>query len=149
MLCKPPSQKLLLNEPWRDSEWTRFSSCGLAVSVFVGESVCVWWLTPPSRPSPQGSPSSKRRGPLLQPIIEGETALFFDDIKVKSCSTCFSIQWTSPCSNPSSLPSSLPAVTSLARACWLGGCRAVESVAADFSDIWCCHSCFGDEILKL
>uniref|UniRef100_A0A8C8DZY1 Family with sequence similarity 13 member A n=1 Tax=Oryzias sinensis TaxID=183150 RepID=A0A8C8DZY1_9TELE len=28
-----------------------------------------------------GSPSSKRRGPLLQPIIEGETALFFDDIK--------------------------------------------------------------------
>ncbi|KAM3622934.1 uncharacterized protein V6R79_005027 [Siganus canaliculatus] len=33
-----------------------------------------------------GSPSSKRRGPLLQPIIEGETALFFDDIKVKSCS---------------------------------------------------------------
>uniref|UniRef100_A0A665XC33 Rho-GAP domain-containing protein n=1 Tax=Echeneis naucrates TaxID=173247 RepID=A0A665XC33_ECHNA len=32
-----------------------------------------------------GSPSSKRRGPLLQPIIEGETALFFDDIKVKSC----------------------------------------------------------------
>ncbi|KAJ8000714.1 hypothetical protein DPEC_G00183220 [Dallia pectoralis] len=28
-----------------------------------------------------GSPSSKRRGPLLQPIIEGEPALFFDDIK--------------------------------------------------------------------
>ncbi|XP_070836786.1 protein FAM13A isoform X2 [Chaetodon trifascialis] len=28
-----------------------------------------------------GSPSSKRRGPLLQPIIEGETALFFDEIK--------------------------------------------------------------------
>ncbi|XP_067441001.1 protein FAM13A isoform X2 [Thunnus thynnus] len=28
-----------------------------------------------------GSPSSKRRGPLLQPIIEGETSLFFDDIK--------------------------------------------------------------------
>ncbi|XP_061888598.1 protein FAM13A isoform X3 [Entelurus aequoreus] len=28
-----------------------------------------------------GSPSSKRRGPLLQPIIEGETALFFDDVK--------------------------------------------------------------------
>ncbi|KAM8878865.1 LOW QUALITY PROTEIN: protein FAM13A [Spinachia spinachia] len=28
-----------------------------------------------------GSPTSKRRGPLLQPIIEGETALFFDDIK--------------------------------------------------------------------
>ncbi|XP_068614222.1 protein FAM13A-like [Brachionichthys hirsutus] len=28
-----------------------------------------------------GSPSSKRRGLLLQPIIEGETALFFDDIK--------------------------------------------------------------------
>ncbi|XP_041699165.2 protein FAM13A [Coregonus clupeaformis] len=28
-----------------------------------------------------GSPSSKRRGPLLQPIIEGEAALFFDDIK--------------------------------------------------------------------
>uniref|UniRef100_A0A8C5EL68 Rho-GAP domain-containing protein n=1 Tax=Gouania willdenowi TaxID=441366 RepID=A0A8C5EL68_GOUWI len=28
-----------------------------------------------------GSPSSKRRGPLLQPIIEGETARFFDDIK--------------------------------------------------------------------
>uniref|UniRef100_A0A673YWK1 Family with sequence similarity 13 member A n=1 Tax=Salmo trutta TaxID=8032 RepID=A0A673YWK1_SALTR len=27
------------------------------------------------------SPSSKRRGPLLQPIIEGEAALFFDDIK--------------------------------------------------------------------
>uniref|UniRef100_A0A8C6TUB9 FAM13A-like domain-containing protein n=1 Tax=Neogobius melanostomus TaxID=47308 RepID=A0A8C6TUB9_9GOBI len=40
-----------------------------------------------------GSPSSKRRGPLLQPIIEGETALFFDDIKVMSrccCSSCFS-----------------------------------------------------------
>ncbi|MEQ2187361.1 hypothetical protein GOODEAATRI_003974 [Goodea atripinnis] len=31
--------------------------------------------------SETGSPSSKRRGPLLQPIIEGETALFFDDIK--------------------------------------------------------------------
>ncbi|XP_061130580.1 protein FAM13A isoform X1 [Syngnathus typhle] len=31
--------------------------------------------------SPQGSPSSKRRGPLLQPIIEGVTALFFDDGK--------------------------------------------------------------------
>ncbi|CAG01939.1 unnamed protein product, partial [Tetraodon nigroviridis] len=31
-----------------------------------------------------GSPSSKRRGPLLQPIIEGETALFFDDIKGSS-----------------------------------------------------------------
>ncbi|XP_051939578.1 protein FAM13A isoform X1 [Hippocampus zosterae] len=31
--------------------------------------------------SPQGSPSSKRRGPLLQPIIEGVTALFFDDVK--------------------------------------------------------------------
>ncbi|XP_061626836.1 protein FAM13A isoform X2 [Phyllopteryx taeniolatus] len=31
--------------------------------------------------SPQGSPSSKRRGPLLQPIIEGVTALFFDDTK--------------------------------------------------------------------
>ncbi|XP_035516858.1 protein FAM13A isoform X2 [Morone saxatilis] len=31
--------------------------------------------------SSSGSPSSKRRGPLLQPIIEGETALFFDDIK--------------------------------------------------------------------
>ncbi|TKS68343.1 Protein FAM13A [Collichthys lucidus] len=31
-----------------------------------------------------GSPSSKRRGPLLQPIIEGETALFFDDIKCLS-----------------------------------------------------------------
>lgn len=45
------------------------------------------WLTPPPPPppQPQGSPSSKRRGPLLQPIIEGETALFFDDIKVKSC----------------------------------------------------------------
>ncbi|XP_061686267.1 protein FAM13A isoform X2 [Syngnathoides biaculeatus] len=28
-----------------------------------------------------GSPSSKRRGPLLQPIIEGVTALFFDDTK--------------------------------------------------------------------
>ncbi|XP_063074740.1 protein FAM13A isoform X2 [Engraulis encrasicolus] len=28
-----------------------------------------------------GSPSSKRRGPLLQPIIEGVPALFFDDIK--------------------------------------------------------------------
>ncbi|MBN3297150.1 FA13A protein, partial [Amia calva] len=28
-----------------------------------------------------GSPSSKRRGPLLQPIIEGEPALFFEDIK--------------------------------------------------------------------
>uniref|UniRef100_A0A3Q2YPI7 Family with sequence similarity 13 member A n=1 Tax=Hippocampus comes TaxID=109280 RepID=A0A3Q2YPI7_HIPCM len=28
-----------------------------------------------------GSPSSKRRGPLLQPIIEGVTALFFDDVK--------------------------------------------------------------------
>ncbi|XP_071768640.2 protein FAM13A isoform X2 [Centroberyx gerrardi] len=28
-----------------------------------------------------GSPSSKRRCPLLQPIIEGEPALFFDDIK--------------------------------------------------------------------
>uniref|UniRef100_A0A667YNJ1 Family with sequence similarity 13 member A n=1 Tax=Myripristis murdjan TaxID=586833 RepID=A0A667YNJ1_9TELE len=28
-----------------------------------------------------GSPSSKRRGPLLQPIIEGEPSLFFDDIK--------------------------------------------------------------------
>ncbi|KAF7667583.1 hypothetical protein LDENG_00055500 [Lucifuga dentata] len=28
-----------------------------------------------------GSPSSKRRGPLLQPIIEGEPALFFDIIK--------------------------------------------------------------------
>ncbi|XP_058497547.1 protein FAM13A isoform X2 [Solea solea] len=28
-----------------------------------------------------GSPSSKRRGPLLPPIIEGETSLFFDDIK--------------------------------------------------------------------
>uniref|UniRef100_A0A8C7KQS9 Family with sequence similarity 13 member A n=1 Tax=Oncorhynchus kisutch TaxID=8019 RepID=A0A8C7KQS9_ONCKI len=27
------------------------------------------------------SPSSKRRGPVLQPIIEGEAALFFDDIK--------------------------------------------------------------------
>uniref|UniRef100_A0A673XE68 Family with sequence similarity 13 member A n=1 Tax=Salmo trutta TaxID=8032 RepID=A0A673XE68_SALTR len=27
------------------------------------------------------SPSSKRRGPQLQPIIEGEAALFFDDIK--------------------------------------------------------------------
>ncbi|TKS68357.1 Protein FAM13A [Collichthys lucidus] len=32
----------------------------------------------------EGSPSSKRRGPLLQPIIEGETALFFDDIKCLS-----------------------------------------------------------------
>ncbi|XP_057698673.1 protein FAM13A isoform X1 [Corythoichthys intestinalis] len=31
--------------------------------------------------SPQGSPSTKRRGPLLQPIIEGVTALFFDDGK--------------------------------------------------------------------
>ncbi|KAG7264674.1 hypothetical protein CRUP_038848 [Coryphaenoides rupestris] len=29
-----------------------------------------------------GSPSSKRRGPLLQPIIEGVPALFFDDIKL-------------------------------------------------------------------
>ncbi|XP_039701627.1 protein FAM13A isoform X2 [Pteropus medius] len=28
-----------------------------------------------------GSPSSKRRSPLLQPIIEGETASFFKDIK--------------------------------------------------------------------
>ncbi|XP_039606096.1 protein FAM13A isoform X2 [Polypterus senegalus] len=28
-----------------------------------------------------GSPSSKRRSPLLQPIIEGETASFFEDIK--------------------------------------------------------------------
>ncbi|XP_069781824.1 protein FAM13A isoform X2 [Narcine bancroftii] len=28
-----------------------------------------------------GSPSSKRRSPLLQPIIEGETASFFDDLK--------------------------------------------------------------------
>ncbi|CAL8331735.1 unnamed protein product [Lota lota] len=28
-----------------------------------------------------GSPSSMRRGPLLQPIIEGVPALFFDDIK--------------------------------------------------------------------
>ncbi|XP_077575454.1 protein FAM13A isoform X1 [Stigmatopora nigra] len=31
--------------------------------------------------SPQGSPSCKRRGPLLQPIIEGVTALFFDDVQ--------------------------------------------------------------------
>lgn len=46
------------------------------------------WLTPPPPPQPQGSPSSKRRGPLLQPIIEGETALFFDDIKVKSRCPC-------------------------------------------------------------
>uniref|UniRef100_A0AAY4AQN7 Rho-GAP domain-containing protein n=1 Tax=Denticeps clupeoides TaxID=299321 RepID=A0AAY4AQN7_9TELE len=30
-----------------------------------------------------GSPSSKRRGPLLQPIIEGVPALFFDDIKTQ------------------------------------------------------------------
>ncbi|XP_067850562.1 protein FAM13A isoform X2 [Heptranchias perlo] len=28
-----------------------------------------------------GSPSSKRRSPLLQPIIEGETASFFEDLK--------------------------------------------------------------------
>uniref|UniRef100_A0A8C9S9V8 Family with sequence similarity 13 member A n=1 Tax=Scleropages formosus TaxID=113540 RepID=A0A8C9S9V8_SCLFO len=28
-----------------------------------------------------GSPSSKRRGPLLQPIIEGVPALFFDNVK--------------------------------------------------------------------
>ncbi|XP_036407761.1 protein FAM13A-like [Megalops cyprinoides] len=28
-----------------------------------------------------GSPSSKRRGPLLQPIIEGEPALFFSNVK--------------------------------------------------------------------
>lgn len=30
----------------------------------------------------QGSPSSKRRGQMLQPIIEGETAHFFEEIKV-------------------------------------------------------------------
>ncbi|XP_008583561.1 PREDICTED: protein FAM13A-like, partial [Galeopterus variegatus] len=33
-----------------------------------------------------GSPSSKRRSPLLQPIIEGETASFFKEIKVKTSS---------------------------------------------------------------
>lgn len=30
----------------------------------------------------QGSPSTKRRGQMLQPIIEGETAHFFEEIKV-------------------------------------------------------------------
>ncbi|XP_043530311.1 protein FAM13A-like isoform X2 [Chiloscyllium plagiosum] len=30
-----------------------------------------------------GSPSSKRRSPLLQPIIEGETASFIEDLKVE------------------------------------------------------------------
>ncbi|XP_006169942.1 protein FAM13B isoform X3 [Tupaia chinensis] len=31
-----------------------------------------------------GSPSTKRRGQMLQPIIEGETAHFFEEIKVQS-----------------------------------------------------------------
>lgn len=66
------------------------------------------WLTPPSRPSPQGSPSSKRRGPLLQPIIEGETALFFDDIKVKSHCCCLIISELAPSSSPAKPPPLLP-----------------------------------------
>lgn len=65
------------------------------------------WLTPPPPPQPQGSPSSKRRGPLLQPIIEGETALFFDDIKVKS--RCPSDHLTAPPPPPPLPPARPPA----------------------------------------
>lgn len=35
----------------------------------------------------QGSPSTKRRGQMLQPIIEGETAHFFEEIKVCTIKT--------------------------------------------------------------
>lgn len=49
----------------------------------------------------QGSPSSKRRGPLLQPIIEGVPALFFDDIKVTSSTWLESLnQFCNPCNPP-------------------------------------------------
>lgn len=97
------------------------------------------WLTPPPPPPPppQGSPSSKRRGPLLQPIIEGETALFFDDIKVKSCCwySCNHLRALSP-PLPTSPHLSPPPMNPVA-SCWLdsclflatSACRDAESIA--------------------
>lgn len=96
------------------------------------------WLTPPPPPQPQGSPSSKRRGPLLQPIIEGETALFFDDIKVKSCClySCNHLRAPPPHFSP-------PPMNPVA-SCWLDSCLfLVTSACRDAESIAersCCSS---------
>ena len=81
-------------------ETREYSLLRSSVTVFGSFSSWPCCKTPPSEP--QGSPSSKRRGPLLQPIIEGETALFFDDIKVKSC--CLNNQSPAPPPPPPSPP---------------------------------------------